>query len=116
MNNYNLTFSILQEFLGVKNVYQSLPGDLETPYPFAVIEESESKFQAVKVDELKEETIIFDLWFSFKERQKLNDVANQIFKKLFELGANKFDSSLKILKDDSTSEILWHGVCEVVFN
>lgn len=122
MNKYDVVYSVAQEVLGAKNVYQFLPMK-EVEYPFATIQASGENYSSVKIDNLKDSSIVIDLWGKYADRHKLEVLSTNIIDKVISLGASKGDTNYKIMLDDSAKgsngeysrEMFWHSIVEVIF-
>lgn len=113
-------FKISSDALGY-DTYISLP-DLDVSYPFVVVGETQLIPQPTKTRLIGEITITLNVWSNDGNRVEVSNMLN----KLYNAGASikkieytQFDmdlnSSSRILYDNSTNEVLVHGILDLSF-
>lgn len=100
-NNYASIFRKLQELLGAKNVYPTLPLQ-DVKYPFATFYKEDIEINALKLSSISMCNYTFDIWS--KDKKELKEITNKINQYLLFLGAKKIN--IRFLEDDSTNEII----------
>ena len=114
MDNYNYLYKTVQKYV---STYQFLPKD-NVPYPFAVINNTNYDFTEVKTtgyfNTLKRENYQVDFYYSSKKMSELKKTINNILE-ILQPKINMNKTNVDIILDDSTDELLWHGILEVEF-
>lgn len=114
---YDIVFQESQAIVGDDNVYQLLPLNADTPYPFVVVNNTSTSSDALTNSKLIQEVKVYvDIWGSESQRKMVDDTVNRLLNALIPHGLNINRSSYQITPDTSTDEIYWRASVVGVFN
>lgn len=111
---YDLIYSKAQELVGDNNVYQLLPLNADTDYPFVVLNTTNTDTERVTNSKLFQGiTVRLDIWGLENQRKELDDIVNSLFNALLPYGLDRNQSSYQILPDTSTDEIFFRAMVKI---
>lgn len=114
---YDISFLEAQKIVGDTNVYQILPLNVDTPYPFVVVNDtSTSTDRLSKYCIFQEVKVYIDIWGDETQRKQIDDIVNELFNALIPYGLNVNKSSYQITADTSTDDVFWRAKVTGVFN
>lgn len=114
---YDIVFQESQAIVGDDNVYQLLPLNADTPYPFVVVNNTSTSSDALTNSKLIQEVKVYvDIWGSETQRKTIDDTVNRLLNALIPHGLNINRSSYQITPDTSTDEVYWRASVVGVFN
>lgn len=114
---YDIVFQESQAIVGDDNVYQLLPLNADTPYPFVVVNNTSTSSDALTNSKLIQEVKVYvDIWGSETQRKTVDDTVNRLLNALIPHGLNINRSSYQITPDTSTDEVYWRASVVGVFN
>lgn len=106
--------------LGLK-VYPTLP-DLGTAYPFIVMGDTHLLPRPTKSRMIGSVAVDIHVWGSFKDRRLVSDTLARVMEVCSHIKrpdsrqwSMDLTSDTQLLKDNSTPEVLYHGVADVTF-
>lgn len=98
-----------------------LPDDNE-PYPFMVVAYTQIVPQATKTRLIGEVAVQCDIWGDTNNRKLVSDWVGKLmeeFSNIKKIGSRQwfmeYESSSQIIKDNSTPELLYHGILDLKF-
>lgn len=109
---YDLTFEAMQKIC--EKTYQYLPM-IDVGYPFAVINDSETRGDVSKDMLFQIIEITVDIWGNDSQRKLIDDYSNQLLESMVDRGLIKKESGYRINVDHSTDEILYRSQVTLAF-
>ena len=104
------------------STYIELP-DSRTAYPFVVMGEVQVVPVSTLSGMLGRVFVTLDVWGTLNERLEVSTICQQLLRQANYLEMQTLDATLhanastvRILRDDSTQSVLWHGVLSLEFN
>lgn len=103
------------------DVHVVLP-DEDEPYPFVVIGEIQVLPKHTFSGMLAKFSVTLDIWGSVNQRglvsrmsERSLELLNYLKLESFSVSLNPNETNFRILRDDSTQAVLWHGVLQLEF-
>lgn len=114
---YDISFSEAQKIVGDTNVYQILPLNADTPYPFVVINATSTSTNSLSKNYLFQKTEIdVDVWGDESQRKTVDDIANELINSLIQYGLDLNATSYRLTPDTSTNDVFWRATVALEFD